>query len=75
MWTSIKRALSHLLKVLPRCPRIDRNAPFEEGVLIVDTRPKELFKKGHIKGAMNIQDGGKFETWLGSIIGPMKLFT
>lgn len=55
-------------------PVINRNSPLEEGILIVDTRPKDQFKKGHLKGAMNIQDGSKFETWLGSIIGPNETF-
>jgi hydroxyacylglutathione hydrolase len=29
---------------------------------------------GHLKGAINLQDGGKFETWLGSIIEPHEQF-
>jgi rhodanese-related sulfurtransferase len=55
-------------------PRIKRNAPLQSDVLIVDTRPQHDFKNGHVKGAMNIQDGNKFETWLGSIIGPDESF-
>jgi glyoxylase-like metal-dependent hydrolase (beta-lactamase superfamily II)/rhodanese-related sulfurtransferase len=39
-----------------------------EGVLIVDTRSEVMFKSGHIKGALNIQNGGKFDTWLGTIV-------
>lgn len=42
----------------------------EKGALIVDGRPQKQFKKGHLEGAFNIQNGEKFETWLGSIIGP-----
>ncbi|MGM0580140.1 MAG: rhodanese-like domain-containing protein [Bacteroidota bacterium] len=43
-----------------------------EGSIIIDTRDKEEFKKGHLKGAINIQnsESDKFETWLGSIVGP-----
>jgi hydroxyacylglutathione hydrolase len=43
-----------------------------EGTIIIDTRAKEEFKKGHLKGAVNIQnkEADKFETWLGSIVGP-----
>lgn len=43
-----------------------------EGVVVIDTRAKEDFKKGHIKGAINIQnkETDKFETWLGSVVGP-----
>jgi len=46
----------------------------EKGILIVDTRTKEAFRKGHLKGAINLQDGEKFETWLGSIIEPYEWY-
>ncbi len=42
--------------------------------IIIDTRPKEKFSKGHLAGSINLQDGEKFETWLGSIIGPEETF-
>jgi len=54
-------------------PRIDHHV-FKDDVLIVDTRPAAQFKKGHLKGAINLQDGGKFETWLGSVISPEEKF-
>ncbi len=38
--------------------------------LIIDTRPEKIYKEGHIPGAINLQEGGKFETWLGSIVSP-----
>ncbi|QNF35515.1 MBL fold metallo-hydrolase [Adhaeribacter swui] len=44
--------------------------PENQNILIVDGRPQDEFKKGHPKGAINIQNGNKFETWLGSIVGP-----
>lgn len=47
---------------------------FEKDVLIIDTRPKADFRKGHIKGAINLQDNEKFETWLGSIVHPYEQF-
>jgi hydroxyacylglutathione hydrolase len=50
------------------------NAALENGIAIIDTRPKEAFMTGHLKGAINLQDGGKFETWLGSIIEPAEKF-
>jgi len=48
----------------------------EKGVLIVDARSQKAFKAGHLKGAINIQDkeGDKFETWLGSLVGPKESF-
>ena len=51
-------------------PRLDATAKMEKDVLIVDTRPQEQFKEGHLQGALNIMNGGKFETWLGSIVKP-----
>ncbi|UYZ61257.1 MBL fold metallo-hydrolase [Hymenobacter latericus] len=55
-------------------PRLAAGAELEAGVLVVDTRPEAEFKKGHVEGALNIQQGGKFETWLGSIVGPEESF-
>ncbi|MEO5790262.1 MAG: MBL fold metallo-hydrolase [Gelidibacter sp.] len=46
--------------------------------LIVDIRDEADFKKGHLKGSINIQavsDTAKFETWIGSIITPNEKFT
>jgi hydroxyacylglutathione hydrolase len=46
----------------------------EPNIPIIDTRPKAEFREGHLKGAINLQDGEKFETWLGSIINPEEEF-
>ena len=46
--------------------------------LIVDMRDEATFKKGHLRGSINIQatsENDKFETWLGSIIEPEEAFT
>lgn len=51
-------------------PRIDSSAKLDADTLIVDTRPQEQFKNGHLEGALNIMNGDKFETWLGSIVKP-----
>ncbi|HLW31740.1 MAG TPA: rhodanese-like domain-containing protein [Aequorivita sp.] len=58
------------------------NIPFAENAtangLIVDMRDAASFKKGHLKGSINIQavsPTAKFETWLGSIIKPEDTFT
>lgn len=50
--------------------KLEKNYKPEEGAVIVDARSKKTFKQGHYQGAINIQNGGKFETWLGSIVGP-----
>ncbi|MCC3151575.1 MBL fold metallo-hydrolase [Hymenobacter sp. BT770] len=55
-------------------PRLAPGSTLEPSVLVVDTRPEAEFKKGHAAGALNIQQGGKFETWLGSIVGPEEPF-
>ena len=55
-------------------PRLAPGATLAAGVLVVDTRPEAEFKKGHAAGALNIQQGVKFETWLGSIVGPEESF-
>ena len=46
----------------------------DKNVLIIDSRPERDFKKGHIKGSINLQDGDRFETWLGSIVNPEEQF-
>ncbi len=61
----------------PSVQQVKRLAPgaaLEAGTVVVDTRPEAEFKKGHVEGAINIQQGGKFETWLGSIVGPEESF-
>lgn len=54
------------------------NNPDGEGlhadVLVVDARPENIFKEGHLPGAINIVYGKKFETWLGSIVRPGEQF-
>ena len=50
------------------------NLVLEKGIAIIDTRPAQEFKKGHLSGAINLMAKGKFETWLGSIIPPGELF-
>ncbi|QNH62569.1 MBL fold metallo-hydrolase [Hymenobacter sediminicola] len=66
-------ALSYAPSV-QQVPRLAVGTSLEVGVLVVDTRPEATFKQGHIPGALNIQQGGKFETWLGSIVGPEEPF-
>lgn len=40
--------------------------------LIIDARKEADFKQGHLPGAINLQRGAKFDTWLGSIVGPQE---
>ena len=59
---------------LQQVPRLAADAAPQPGAVVVDTRPEAAFKKGHLRGALNIQNGGKFETWLGSVVGPDERF-
>lgn len=52
----------------------NNNFILEKNIPIIDTRTKRAFKSGHIKGAINLQDDNKFETWLGSVIYPDESF-
>ncbi|MCX2479836.1 MBL fold metallo-hydrolase [Pedobacter sp. MC2016-15] len=45
-----------------------------QNALIIDGRPAAAFKKSYLKGALNVQDGGKFESWLGSVVSPDDAF-
>ncbi|WP_341835253.1 MBL fold metallo-hydrolase [Chitinophaga pollutisoli] len=42
--------------------------------VVIDTRPENIFKEGHIPGSINLMEGGKFETWLGSIVAPEECY-
>src|ERR1700743_3724628 len=55
-------------------PRLDDGAVLDRNILVIDTRPKDIFDKGHLQGAINLQNGGKFETWLGSVVSPDEQF-
>ncbi len=55
-------------------PLLAEDTMLEKGILIVDARPEKVFKQGHLPGAINLQNGEKFETWLGSIIHPDEEF-
>ena len=47
---------------------------FQPDVLIIDSRPRHLFNKEHLKNAVNLMNDTKFETWLGSIVRPGEPF-
>jgi glyoxylase-like metal-dependent hydrolase (beta-lactamase superfamily II)/rhodanese-related sulfurtransferase len=55
-------------------PRLLTSTTLEPGVLVIDTRPAAEFRQSHLPGAINLMDGGKFETWLGSIVDPKERF-
>jgi rhodanese-related sulfurtransferase len=51
-------------------PRLDSTASIPVNALIIDCRPTNEFTRGHLEGAINLMDGPRFETWLGSIVSP-----
>ncbi|WP_183566690.1 rhodanese-like domain-containing protein [Mucilaginibacter sp. SP1R1] len=54
--------------------RFKSETPLEKDITIIDARPKQQFRNGHLHGAINLQDGDKFETWLGSLLKPDEPF-
>jgi hydroxyacylglutathione hydrolase len=53
---------------------VGKAAKLNSNICIIDTRAEKKFKKGHLRGSINLKNGGKFETWLGSIIAPEEAF-
>jgi glyoxylase-like metal-dependent hydrolase (beta-lactamase superfamily II)/rhodanese-related sulfurtransferase len=43
-------------------------------VVIVDAREESAYKEAHLPNSINLMEGAKFETWLGSIIKPGEPF-
>ncbi|WP_448697984.1 rhodanese-like domain-containing protein [Mucilaginibacter sp. AW1-3] len=68
-----KKGAPSLAESLDKIPVLEHTQP-DAGVLVIDTRPKVQYVSGHLKNALNIQDGGKFETWLGAIVNPGEPF-
>jgi glyoxylase-like metal-dependent hydrolase (beta-lactamase superfamily II)/rhodanese-related sulfurtransferase len=66
-------ALAPALEKIPYKMAIE--AELTEGSLVIDSRSAAAFNSGHIEGAINLMEGGKFETWLGSIVGPDETFS
>jgi hydroxyacylglutathione hydrolase len=54
--------------------KLGSNIDLEKGIPVIDTRSKEAYSNGHVTNSINLQDGEKFETWLGSIINPGEHF-
>jgi hydroxyacylglutathione hydrolase len=54
--------------------RFENSVELNYNIPVIDVRPKADFRNAHLNGAINLQDGEKFETWLGSIINPGEQF-
>lgn len=57
-----------------KVPSLDKNSKLKENTLVIDSRAKENYAKGHVKGSINIPDSKSFETWLGAIVAPDENF-
>jgi hydroxyacylglutathione hydrolase len=49
-------------------------ADLDKSTPIVDARSAEDYKRGHLPNSINLMEGTKFETWLGTIIKPGEKF-
>lgn len=65
-----RNGAADLEESLAKIPVYTEARLIESGKIIIDARDHFVFKKQHIKGSFNLQDGGKFETWLGAIVAP-----
>lgn len=69
-----KKGAPALKASLDRVPWLNRNTVLDPKALVIDTRPAADYRLGHVTGAINNTLGAKFETWLGSIVGPEESF-
>jgi hydroxyacylglutathione hydrolase len=69
-----KKGADDLQKNTSKVPVLHKNSILHRNYLVIDSRSKEQFKSGHVKGAINIQLEKNFESWLGSIVSPDEKF-
>jgi len=58
----------------PAIRAVPRGQARAEALLWIDTRSREAFAAGHRSGSIHLMDDVRFETWLGSIVGPGEPF-
>ncbi|UYQ95056.1 MBL fold metallo-hydrolase [Chitinophaga horti] len=63
-----------LTTALRQVPMAAVEVDTDKGLTIIDARPAKLFKQGYLAGAINLQDGNGFETWLGTLVKPCTEF-
>jgi len=68
-----KRGAGNMAQAIANVP-VGLTNRLNGSIYIIDTRAEKEFKIGHLSGSINLQNGGKFETWLGSIIAPEEAF-
>lgn len=63
-----------LLEAIGKVKLLENNFRPSSDALLIDGRNQSAFKASHVQGAINIMDGAKFETWLGSLVKPGQKF-
>jgi hydroxyacylglutathione hydrolase len=53
---------------------LEKNYLPKPGSLIIDGRLEKKYKTSHLPESINIMEGAKFETWLGSVVAPNTFF-
>lgn len=69
-----KRGAAPFLRSIEAIPTLTGPQEMGPHAVVVDSRSAEQFRLGHFPGAINIPDGLRFETWLGSVIDPDERF-
>jgi rhodanese-related sulfurtransferase len=69
-----KKGAENFEENLKKVTHISSENEITKGAIVVDARNQNIYKTGHLKGSINIPNGGKFETWLGSVIAPNEKF-
>ena len=71
-----KRGAAAYENSIHQVERLKEVADIPSGSLVIDVRNEADFKKGHLPNSFNIMltERGKFETWLGAIVGPDEEF-
>lgn len=69
-----KKGAAPFRESIERVKRMTADEKPEKGVLIIDSRSQLQYKNAHLPNSINLMDGLKFETWLGSIVAPDEHF-
>jgi glyoxylase-like metal-dependent hydrolase (beta-lactamase superfamily II)/rhodanese-related sulfurtransferase len=69
-----KQGVPNYKDSINKVKKMHKNFKPEAGALVIDGRPAAQFKDSHLAGAINIMEGDKFETWLGSIVSPQEAY-
>ncbi len=51
-----KQGAPNIQPAIDSVPMLPEDAVPEQGALIIDSRPEKIFKQGHLKGAINLQN-------------------